>query len=59
MNLAALLAGTIAQLERVGVPSMITGSVASSFHGEPRATRDLDIVIDPDPGGINRAYEPL
>ncbi|MFH0751717.1 MAG: hypothetical protein V2B17_07765, partial [Chloroflexota bacterium] len=54
MNLAALLAGTIAQLERAGVPYMITGSVASSYHGEPRATRDLDIVIDPDPGGINR-----
>lgn len=25
---------------------MITGSVASSFHGEPRTTRDVDIVID-------------
>jgi hypothetical protein len=33
---------------------MITGSVASSYHGEPRATRDLDIVIDPDRGGISR-----
>lgn len=54
MNLAALLAGTITQLERAGVPYMITGSVASSYHGEPRATRDLDIVIDPDPGGIDR-----
>ena len=54
MNLATLLVGTIAQLERAGVRYMITGSVASSFHGEPRATRDLDIVIDPDPGGINR-----
>jgi len=54
VNLAALLAATIAQLERAGVPYMITGSVASSYHGEPRATRDLDIVIDPDPGGINR-----
>ena len=53
MNLAALLAGTIARLERAGVPYMITGSVASSYHGEPRATRDLDIVIDPDPGGIS------
>ncbi|MEP6468655.1 MAG: hypothetical protein ABJC24_02690 [Chloroflexota bacterium] len=30
-----------------GVPFMVTGSVASSFHGEPRATRDIDIVIDP------------
>jgi hypothetical protein len=26
---------------------MVTGSVASSFHGRPRATFDLDIVIDP------------
>jgi hypothetical protein len=33
---------------------MITGSVASSYHGEPRATRDLDIVIDPDPEGLAR-----
>lgn len=54
MNLGALLAATIAQLERAGVPYMITGSVASSYHGEPRATRDLDIVIDPGPGGITR-----
>jgi hypothetical protein len=54
VNLAALLASTVAQLERAGVPYMITGSVASSYHGEPRATRDLDIVIDPDRGGIGR-----
>jgi hypothetical protein len=54
VNLATLLTGTIAQLERAGVPYMITGSVASSYHGEPRATRDLDIVIDPDPGGMDR-----
>lgn len=26
---------------------MVTGSVASSFHGMPQATFDLDIVIDP------------
>ena len=54
VSLAALLVGTIARLERAGVPYMITGSVASSYHGEPRATRDLDIVIDPDLGGIDR-----
>jgi hypothetical protein len=27
---------------------MVTGSVASSYYGEPRATRDLDVVIEPD-----------
>ena len=59
MKLATLLAATIAQLERAGVPYMITGSVASSYHGEPRATRDLDIVIDPDPAGMTRLTREL
>jgi hypothetical protein len=54
VSLAALLGGTITRLERAGVAYMITGSVASSYHGQPRATRDLDIVIDPDPGGLDR-----
>ncbi len=34
-------------LEQLGVPHMVTGSVASSFHGRPRSTHDADIVIDP------------
>jgi len=29
------------------VPYMISGSFGSSFHGRPRATRDVDIVIAP------------
>ncbi|MCP3905300.1 MAG: nucleotidyl transferase AbiEii/AbiGii toxin family protein [Planctomycetes bacterium] len=36
----------VRQLEGTGVPFMIAGSIASSFHGEPRATRDIDLVID-------------
>lgn len=32
-------------LDRIGIPYMLTGSFASSFHGAPRATQDLDIVI--------------
>jgi hypothetical protein len=27
------------------VPYMVTGSFGSSFHGQPRATRDVDVVI--------------
>jgi hypothetical protein len=42
-----LLALVIGLLERSGIPYMVTGSLASSYHGEPRATRDADIVIDP------------
>lgn len=34
-------------LERTEVPYMVTGSYASSAHGTPRATNDIDIVIAP------------
>lgn len=34
---------------------MLTGSFASSFHGAPRATQDIDIVISPTPDQV-RAF---
>ena len=34
-------------LRSAGVPFMVVGSLASTLHGEPRATRNVDIVIDP------------
>lgn len=33
-------------LERAGIPYFVGGSVASSVHGIPRFTRDLDVVVD-------------
>jgi hypothetical protein len=45
--LEELLARLAPALERAEVPYMLTGSVASSAHGIPRSTRDLDIVISP------------
>lgn len=47
MTLGDLLADVVRRLEDADIAYMVTGSVASAFHGEPRATRDLDIVIDP------------
>jgi hypothetical protein len=38
----------VERLDRVGIPHMVTGSVASSYHGEPRATYDIDVVIQAD-----------
>ena len=35
----------IEKLNRQNIPYMLSGSVSSSLHGEPRATRDVDIVI--------------
>lgn len=35
----------IEPFERLGLPYMVTGSVASMLYGEPRLTLDLDVVI--------------
>jgi murein L,D-transpeptidase YcbB/YkuD len=56
VNLGELIATAVAVLERAGIPYMVTGSVASAYHGEPRMTRDLDIVIDPDPKALERLF---
>lgn len=36
-----------AALETAGIPYFVTGSFASSAHGIPRSTNDIDIVISP------------
>lgn len=48
MSQADFLERIITKLESCGIPYMISGSLGSSFHGKPRATNDIDIVIDPD-----------
>ena len=59
LSFAALLADVIPRLDRAGVPYMVTGSLASSYYGEPRSTRDLDIVIDPDAASLERLVDEL
>jgi hypothetical protein len=41
-----------ALLERLRIPCLAAGSLASSFHGEPRSTNDVDFVVDLAPGRI-------
>jgi hypothetical protein len=43
----------VEMLDRHRIPYMLTGSVAASYHGRPRATHDADIVVDPDPSQLN------
>lgn len=52
MTFRELLASVVERLERAGIPYMVTGSLASSYHGEPRTTRDVDIVVDPEPDAL-------
>ena len=37
----------VTALDHADVPYMVTGSLASSYHGVPRGTRDVDVVIAP------------
>lgn len=38
---------------------MVTGSLAASYHGRPRATHDADVVIDPAAGQLDELTESL
>ena len=52
MTLTELLADMVRRLDDAHIPYMVTGSTASAYYGEPRATRDLDIVVDPTPEAL-------
>lgn len=44
----------VRRLDDAGIPHMLAGSLAGSFHGEPRSTQDIDLVIDPDTATLER-----
>jgi hypothetical protein len=46
-------------LERCGIPYAVGGSMASSQHGEPRATGDVDILVDLPPGKVSALVKAL
>lgn len=51
----------VAPLESLGLDYMITGGVASVIYGDPRFTRDIDLVLElqeADAGGLLDAYSP-
>jgi hypothetical protein len=54
MSLAEFLQRLASALDAARIPYMLAGSVASSFHGEPRSTQDIDLVIDTDVAGARR-----
>ena len=54
MNQGDLLTFTVEVLERLGITYMVVGSFASGAYGEPRLTQDIDIVIAPGSGQVER-----
>lgn len=52
MTLGDLLRLTVESLGRLQIPYAVVGSFASGAWGEPRMTRDIDVVLRLDPQGI-------
>lgn len=54
MSNSAPLAEIVAALEACGIPHLPAGSFASTHHGVPRTTHDIDLVIDPSEPSLDR-----
>lgn len=48
---------TLVALTAAKIPYMLTGSLASAYHGAPRTTQDIDIVIAPTSGSLKALLE--
>lgn len=59
MSLESLLEHTVGLLEETGLSYMVTGSLASGYHGEYRATHDVDVVIDVNAAQLERLLDRL
>jgi hypothetical protein len=47
------------ELHDAGAEFVLLGGYAVAFHGHPRATKDLDILVRPDPENAKRVYAAL
>jgi hypothetical protein len=59
MSASEVLRRISAALDRAGIAYMLTGSFASAYHGIPRSTQDIDIVITANPEQLRRFVEHL
>ena len=59
MSASEVLGRIGAALDRAGIAYMLTGSFASAYHGTPRSTQDIDIVIAANPEQLRRFVESL
>lgn len=54
-----VLGQVVGYLDELAIPYMVTGSIATSYHGRPRATHDADVVIDPTPAQLDSLVQML
>ena len=53
MSAERIVRDMVDRLDAAGIPHMLTGSFAAAFHGAPRATQDIDLVIAPTADQLN------
>ncbi len=49
----------VEKLSEAGIAYMLVGSVAASYHGQPRSTFDIDLVVDADEETLCRFAQSL
>jgi len=59
MNLTAFLKRVVEILDKAGVQYMLTGSLAAAYYAVPRATQDIDLVLETEAEGVERLVEGL
>jgi hypothetical protein len=59
LSLTEFLSRIARCLSEAGVPFMLTGSLAAAYYGTPRATQDIDLVIDPGESQLSRLVDLL
>jgi hypothetical protein len=59
VSLAWFLTLVVRTLREADVPFMLTGSLAAAFYGAPRATQDVDLVIESEPDSLRRVVSHL
>ncbi len=59
MTLEEFVADVVGRMEATSIEYMIGGSVASSIYGEPRTTRDIDIVVEVTSASLATLYGSL
>lgn len=57
MSITSFLQRVAGILESAGVPYMLTGSLAAAYYATPRATQDIDVVIDTQEQGLEKLVQ--
>ena len=59
MSVETFIAAVARALEAAEIPFMLTGSIAAALHGTPRATQDIDLVIEATAAQLDHLVEAL